>query len=102
MAIELLGHIFQLVGIFLAFLAAGLAFILAKIMSGGATGKAANYMALGFTVLALDIFGIYAGAITGKLDLLNVTFYWPFLGVLTLIGFGILAYAQWEMIKVTM
>jgi len=100
MAIELLGHLFQLVGIFFAFLAAGLAFILAKIMSGGATGKTSLYMAIGFTILALDIFGIYTGAITGKLDLLHVTLYWPLLGLLTLIGFGTLAYAQWKMIQV--
>ena len=100
MAIEILGHILQLAGIFFAFLATGLAFILAHITKGGATGKAEFYMALGFTILALDIFGIYAGAITGELDLLHATLYWPFLGLLTLVGFGTIVYAQWQMIKV--
>ena len=100
MVIEILGHVLQLAGIFFAFLATGLAFIVANLTKGSATGKAAFYMAIGFTLLALDIFGIYAGAITGKLDLLHVTFYWPFLGLFTLIGFGIIVYAQWEMIKV--
>ena len=98
--IDLLGHILQLTGIFFAFLATGLAFVIANIMRGGATGKASFYMAIGFAILALDIFGIYTGAITGKLDLLNITLYWHLLGLLTLLGFGIIVYAQWEMIKV--
>jgi len=94
------GHVFQLTGIFLAFLAAGIAFFYAQTIKGGAAGKAAMLNAIGFSILAIDIFLIYAGAITGQLDLLNVTIFWPILGLLTLIGFGVIAYSQYKLLKV--
>ncbi|MBW2966750.1 hypothetical protein KY342_06625 [Candidatus Woesearchaeota archaeon] len=96
----ILGHTFQLAGIFMAFLAAGIAFFYANTIKGGAAGKAAILNAIGFSILAVDIFLIYAGAITGQLNLLYVTLYWPMLGLLTLIGFAVIAYAQYKMYKV--
>ena len=74
-AIVLSGHILQLIGIFIAFLATGIAFVYANLIKGGIAGKASFYNAIGFTVLAVNIFLIYAAAITGKLNLLDVTFF---------------------------
>ncbi len=96
----ILGHALQLGGIFLAFLAAGIAFFYADRIKGGAAGKAAMLNAIGFSILAIDIFLIYAGAITGQLDLLHITIFWPLLGLLTLIGFAIIAYAQYGLLRV--
>jgi hypothetical protein len=100
MAYTILGHVFQLLGIFFAFLAAGIAFFYADRIKGGAAGKAAMFNAIGFTILALDIFLIYGAAITGNLDLLNVTVFWPLLGLMTLIGFGLIAYGQFKLLRV--
>jgi hypothetical protein len=96
----ILGHIFQLVGIFLAFIAVGLSFYYSSLIKGGLAGKAALLNSLGFLIIAINIFLVYSSAITGNLDLLNVTFIWPFLGLLTLIGFGIIAYSQFKLLKV--
>jgi hypothetical protein len=100
MSYVILGHIFQLAGIFFAFLAAGIAFFYAERIKGGIAGRAAMLNAVGFSILAVDIFLIYGAAITGQLDLLNITIYWPILGLLTFIGFGIIAYGQYAMFRV--
>jgi hypothetical protein len=100
MAYTILGHVLLLSGIFFAFLAAGIAFFYAETIKGGAAGKAAMLNAIGFSILAIDIFMIYGAAITGNLDLLNVTIYWPILGLLTLIGFGLIAYGQYKLLRV--
>jgi hypothetical protein len=96
----ILGHIFQLIGIFLAFLLVGFSFYYAHIIKGGLAGKTAFLNAIGYLILAIDIFLIYSSSITGKLDLLNVTFFWPFLGLLTLLGFGIIAYSQLKLLHI--
>jgi hypothetical protein len=93
------GHILQLAGIFFAFLAAGTSFYYAHIIKGGLAGKAAKLNAIGYLILAINIFLIYSSAITGQLDLLNVTINWPILGFLTLIGFGLIAYSQFRLLK---
>jgi hypothetical protein len=93
------GHIFQLAGIFFAFLAAGISFYYAFLIKGGLAGKAALLNSVGYLILAINIFLIYSSAITGNLDLLNVTFFWPLLGLLTLIGFGIIAYSQFKLLR---
>jgi hypothetical protein len=96
----ILGHILQLGGIFFAFIAAAFAFYYAKIITGGLAGKAAMLNAVGFFILALDIFLIYSLAITGNLDLLHVNIFWPILGGMTLIGFGIIAYAYFMLLRI--
>lgn len=96
-----LGHVLQMAGIFFAFLATGISFVYANLIKGGAAGRAATLNAVGFAILALDIFLIYAAAITGQLDLLNVTLFWPLLGFMTSIGFIIIAYSQYKLWKVT-
>jgi hypothetical protein len=93
------GHIFQLAGIFFAFIAAGLSFFYASLIKGGLAGKAAFLNSIGFLILAIDIFLIYSSAITGNLDLLNVNIFWPLLGFLTLIGFGIIAFSQYKILR---
>jgi hypothetical protein len=95
----ILGHIFQLAGIFIAFIAVGLSFYYARLIKGGLAGKSAIFNAIGFLILAIDIFLIYSSAITGNLDLLNVNIFWPLLGIFTLIGFSIIAYSQFKLLE---
>ncbi|HLC65189.1 MAG TPA: hypothetical protein VJI46_03640 [Candidatus Nanoarchaeia archaeon] len=96
----IIGHALQLAGIFLAFIAAGISFLFALQIKGGAMGKAAILSAIGFVVLAFDILMTYLGAITGQLDMIHITLFWPLLGFITLAGFGIIAYAQYKMYRV--
>lgn len=101
MVLEISGHILQLVGIFFAVLATCIAFFYAHLIQGGVAGRAALLNAIGFLLLAVNIFLIYAAAITGNLDLLNVTVFWPLLGLLTTLGFAVIAYGQYKLWKVT-
>jgi hypothetical protein len=95
----ILGHILQLAGIFLAFIAVAFSFYYASLIKGGLAGRVALLNAFGFLILAINIFLIYSSAITGNLDLLNVTIFWPLLGLFTLIGFGVIAYSQFKLLK---
>jgi hypothetical protein len=100
MDIVLLGHILQLVGILFALLAALLGFLILSALKGGRLARAAKYEASGLIILALNIFLLYGSAITGKLDLLNPTLFWPLSGFLTTIGFITIAYGKWQIMKV--
>jgi hypothetical protein len=100
MDIILLGHILQLVGILFAFLAALFGFLLLSALKGGRLAQAAKYEAVGLVLLALNVFLLYGSAITGRLDLLNPTFFWPLSGFLTVTSFALIAYGKWQMMKV--
>jgi hypothetical protein len=96
----LAGHVLILVGIFFAFLASGISFHYAKLIKGGAVGRASMLNSIGFLILAISIFLMYGMAITGNLNLLTVGFLWPLLGVMISLGFGIIAYAQLSILRV--
>ncbi|MEW5996770.1 MAG: hypothetical protein AB1657_04210 [Candidatus Micrarchaeota archaeon] len=96
---ELLGYALQLAGVFLAFLAAGLAFIIADMTKGGATARSTRMIAFGLMVLALGIFLTYAGTLTGAIDPLSPTPWWPLLGAVTALGFALLLSGLWTMLK---
>jgi hypothetical protein len=100
MDIILLGHILQLVGILFALLAALFGFLLLSALRGGRLAHAAKFEAIGLVLLAFDIFMLYGTAITGKLDLLNPTIFWPLSGLLTAVSFVMIAYGKWQMMKV--
>jgi hypothetical protein len=95
----ILGHIFILAGMFLAFFAAGLAFYYAHLIKGGIAGKAALLNSFGYIFLAIMIFMGFSGAITGRFDLLNVTIFWPIFGLVILVCFAIIAYAQFMLLR---
>jgi uncharacterized membrane protein len=95
-----LGHILQLVGILFAVLAALFSFLLLAALRGGRLARAAKYEALGLLLLAGNIFILYGSAITGKLDLLNPSIYWPLSGLLTTLSFALIAYGKWQTMKV--
>jgi hypothetical protein len=96
----LLGHILQLVGILFAFLAALFGFLLLSALKGGRLAQAAKFEALGLVLLAINVFILYGTAITGKLDLLNPTIFWPLSGFLTASSFAMIAYGKWQMMKI--
>jgi hypothetical protein len=100
MVLEIFGHIFQLIGIFFAFLAAIISFIYAQKIFGGLAGKASMLLAIGITIIALDIFVIYTGAITGQFELENSKIFLSITGMMTFIGFSIIAYSQFKLLKV--
>jgi len=97
---ELLGHALFLLSIFFAFLAMVLAVLLAEALTGGRISKAAIWEAAGLIFIAIGIFLTYTGAITGKLDLLDVTVFWPGIGFILFIGFAFVCYGKWQMMKV--
>jgi hypothetical protein len=96
----LTGHILQLVGILFAFLAALFSFLLLSALRGGRLAQAAKFEALGLILLAMNIFVLYGSAITGNLDLLHPTIFWPLSGFLTTTSFAMIAYGKWQMMKV--
>jgi predicted permease len=100
MDIILLGHILQLVGILFAFLAALFGFLLLSALRGGRLASAATFEAIGLILLAINIFILYGSAITGSLDLLYPTVFWPLSGFLTAVSFAMIAYGKWQMMKV--
>jgi predicted permease len=100
MDIILLGHLLQLMGILFAFLAALFGFLLLSALRGGRLASAAKFEAIGLILIALDVFLLYGTAITGQLDLLNPTIFWPLSGLLTSTSFALIAYGKWQMMKV--
>jgi predicted permease len=100
MDIILLGHILQLLGILFAFLASLFGFLLLSALRGGRLASAAKFDAIGLILLAVNIFILYGGAITGSLDLLNPTILWPLSGLLTMSSFALIALGKWKMMKV--
>jgi len=46
------------------------------------------------------VFLLYGSAITGKLDLLHPTIFWPLSGFLTAVSFTMIAYGKWQMMKI--
>lgn len=97
---ETLGHLLFLVGMMLAFLAAMFGFVLLFALKGGRLAQASMYEAVGLIILAVNVFVLYGSAITGQLDLLHPTIFWPILGFLALLGFGLLAIGKYQMMKV--
>jgi len=97
---EILGHALFLVALMLTFLSAMLSIMLSEALRGGRISKAVTWEAIGLIVVAIGVFTTYAGAITGKLNLLDVTLFWPFLGIVILIGFACICYGKWQMMKV--
>jgi hypothetical protein len=87
---ELIGHVFQMLGLFFAFLCVAYTLFFANITRGGIFSKGANYLAIGIILLAVDVFAIYAAAVTGKLTMIGSDWVWPALGLLTAAGFGML------------
>jgi hypothetical protein len=100
MDIVLLGHVLQLIGIMFAFLAALFGFLLLSALKGGRLAQVAKYETIGLILLAINIFILYGSAITGSLDLLHPTIFWPISGFLTTTSFGLIAYGKWQMMKV--
>jgi hypothetical protein len=100
MDIILLGHVLQLTGILFAFLASLFGFLLLSALKGGRLAIAAKYEAIGLIMLAINIFILYGSAITGRLDLLNPTIFWPISGFLTVFSFAMIAYGKWQMMRV--
>ncbi len=96
---EMLGHVLFLAGIMMAFLAAMLGFFLLSALRGGRLATASMLEALGLIILAINVFLLYTGAITGQFDLLHPTVFWPASGALTLLGFSFVAGAKWQMMK---
>jgi hypothetical protein len=100
MDVVLLGHILQLIGLLFAFLAAFFGLLLLSSLREGRLAQAAKFEAIGLILLAINIFVLYGSAITGNLDLLNPTIFWPLSGGLTSVSFGLIAYAKWQIMKV--
>ncbi len=100
MNIVIIGHILQLVGILFAFLAAMFEFLLFSAFKGGRLAQAAKFEAFGLILLAFNVFLLYGSAITGKLDLLHPTIFWPLSGFLTAVSFTMIAYGKWQMMKI--
>ncbi len=96
----ILGHVLFLLAIICTFFAASLALIMAEATKGSRISKAAKWEAVGLIFVAIGVFLSYAGAITGQLDLLRVTAFWPILGVVVLTGFACVCYSKWHMMKV--
>jgi hypothetical protein len=100
MDIVLIGHVLQLVGILFAFLAALFGFLLLSALKGGRLAQSAKFEAIGLILLAINVFVLYGSAITGQLDLLRPTIFWPLSGFLTATSFAMIAYGKWQMMKV--
>ena len=100
MDIIIIGHILQIVGILFAFVAVAVDIILLKMVKKewSRLSRSALYEVVGITVLALNVFLLYGSAITGKLDLLHPTLFWPLSGFMTAIGFGFFAYSKWYLL----
>jgi len=98
MNIVLLGHILQLIGILFACLATMFAFLVYIILKKGRLARSAQYVMIGRILLAVNVFILYTGAITGTLDKPGLL--WAFSGFLTFLGFGFITYAQLEIIKI--
>lgn len=95
----IIGYILQLSGIFLAFLAVGLALFYSRIIKGGAVEHSAVINAIGLALLALDIFLIYSGVLTQQLTP-HGTLLWTLYGLLTFAGFALIYYSQYRLLKV--
>jgi hypothetical protein len=80
--IEFAMHALQLLAVFLAFFAAGIAFIIADLTRGGATAVSTRMIALGLVVLAISFFLTYAGVLGGMLGPLNPGSYLLLIGCL--------------------
>ena len=93
---EVIGHVFQMLGLFFAFLCVGIALFLAQITKGGAFSKGTRYVAIGIFVLAVDFFATYALAIMGRLATINADWVWSGLGLMTAIGFGMVAFGKYS------
>jgi hypothetical protein len=87
---EFMGHVFQMLGLFFAFLCVGFAMFLAQLTKGGAFSKGASYTAVGVSVLAADFFATYTLAVVGRLSTVNADWVWSVLGLMTAIGFGLI------------
>lgn len=94
------GHALFLVALMLTFLSAMMSIMLSEALRGGRISKAVTWEAVGLILVALGVFMTYVGAVTGKLNLLNVTIFWPFLGFILLSGFACICYGKYQMMKV--
>jgi hypothetical protein len=97
---EIIGHVFILLGIFLAILGIGISFFYYTFVKGGLAGKGFMMQSIGLTVIVIDIILLYTSISGGNSNLLQFTLLWPILGLFILVGFFLVTFGQYILIKV--